>query len=542
MSHDQARVTPGLSFDQLGLAPELLHSVAKQGYTEPTPVQREAIPLVLAGADVLAGAQTGTGKTAAFVLPILQRLTSTRGVGHANGRRAIRVLVLTPTRELALQVEESFRTYGSQRPIQSTAIYGGVGFDQQVRRLRQGPDVVVATPGRLLDHVGQRTIDLSLVEVMVLDEADRMLDMGFIHDVRKILALVPAQRQTLLFSATFSNEIRRLAADFLRDPQMVQVTPRNTAPTLVHQVVLPVDRERKRELLSKLIRSGRIEQALVFTRTKHGANRLAEQLVRDGIAAAAIHGNKSQSQRVRALADFKQGRAAILVATDIAARGLDIDALPHVVNFELPMVPEDYVHRIGRTGRAGIDGDAVALVCVDERPLLASIERLLGHPIETEIVPGFEPDPRVRPEPIRLRSGMAQGQSPRGGRPGSRPFNGGPRHPLDQRPAAAQRHGIDQRPAAGQRHGVDQRPAAAQRHSGMPYPSIGQRPAQGRPNGNGPWRSSRPTGPGQPHRPAAPGQPHRPPGAGAPRYANRGSGQHPSGSWNSMPGERLARD
>jgi ATP-dependent RNA helicase RhlE len=545
MSLDQLRVTPGLSFDQLGLAPELLHSVAKQGYTEPTPVQREAIPLVLAGSDVLAGAQTGTGKTAAFVLPILQRLTSTRGVGHANGRRAIRVLVLTPTRELALQVEESFRTYGAQRPVSSTAIYGGVGFDQQVRRLRQGPDVVVATPGRLLDHAGQRTIDLSLVEVMVLDEADRMLDMGFIHDVRKILALVPAQRQTLLFSATFSNEIRRLAADFLRNAAMVQVTPRNTAPTLVHQVVLPVDRERKRELLSKLIRSGRIEQALVFTRTKHGANRLAEQLVRDGIAAAAIHGNKSQSQRVRALSDFKAGRAAILVATDIAARGLDIDALPHVVNFELPMVPEDYVHRIGRTGRAGIDGDAVALVCVDERPLLASIERLLGHPIETEIIPGFEPDPRVRPEPIRLRSGMAQGQSPRGGRPGSRPFNG-PRHGVDQRPAAAQRHGIDQRPAAGQRHGTDQRPAAAQRHSGMPYPPAPFRSGIGRPLA--PWRSNRPTSPEQPHRPA---------GQGAPQHANRGSGQRQGGQrqggqrqggqrqgggWTSLPGERLARD
>jgi ATP-dependent RNA helicase RhlE len=528
MSLGQLRVTPGLSFDQLGLAPELLRSVAKQGYTVPTPVQRDAIPLVLAGSDVLAGAQTGTGKTAAFVLPILQRLTSTRGVGHANGRRAIRVLVLTPTRELALQVEESFRTYGAQRPVQSTAIYGGVGFDQQVRRLRQGPDVIVATPGRLLDHVGQRTIDLSRIEVLVLDEADRMLDMGFIHDVRKILALVPAARQTLLFSATFSDEIRRLAADFLRDPSMVQVTPRNTAPTLVHQVALPVDRERKRELLSRLIRSGRIEQALVFTRTKHGANRLAEQLVRDGIAASAIHGNKSQSQRVRALSDFKNGRVAILVATDIAARGLDIDALPHVVNYELPMVPEDYVHRIGRTGRAGVDGDAVALVCVDERPLLASIERLLGHPIETEIIAGFEPDPRVRPEPIRLRSG--QGQGSRGARPGARP----PlpvRHGIDQRPLAAPRTGIGQRPAPAPRHAaMDQRPAA-QRHGAAPYPAPGERQGPGRPGSN--WRSNRPGTTGGQHRPAVDGAV-----TNGPRDS---SGQRPGGTRTSLPGERLSR-
>jgi ATP-dependent RNA helicase RhlE len=526
--------TPHSSFDHLGLAPELVRSVAKQGYTDPTPVQREAIPLVLAGSDVLAGAQTGTGKTAAFVLPILQRLTSTRGIGHANGRRAIRVLVLTPTRELALQVEESFRTYGAQRPVPSTAIYGGVGFDQQVRRLRQGPGVVVATPGRLLDHVGQRTIDLSRIEVLVLDEADRMLDMGFIHDVRKILALVPPERQTLLFSATFSDEIRRLAADFLRNPATVQVTPRNTAPTLVHQVALPVDRERKRELLSMLIRSGRIEQALVFTRTKHGANRLAEQLVRDGIAASAIHGNKSQSQRVRALSDFKNGRVAILVATDIAARGLDIDALPHVVNYELPMVPEDYVHRIGRTGRAGVDGDAVALVCVDERPLLASIERLLGHPIETEIVPGFEPDPRVRPEPIRLRSGQSQGQGQRGGRPGMRPV---PelRHGVDQRPLAATRTGIGQRPGSIPRHAaLDQRPAV-QRNGAPPFSAAGQRPGQrpgpGRPGAN--WRANRPPPAGQPQPPLDSKRPN-----GRPDTRR----QRPGGTCTSLPGERLARD
>jgi ATP-dependent RNA helicase RhlE len=393
-----------VSFDGLGLAPELLRAVAKQGYTEPTPVQRESIPLVLEGRDVFAGAQTGTGKTAAFVLPILQRLTQNSAYNQTSGRRPIRVLVLTPTRELALQVEESVRTYGHQRPVRSTTIYGGMPFDPQVRKLLQAPEIVVATPGRLLDHVEQRTIDLSRVEVLVLDEADRMLDMGFIPDIRRIIGLLPKQRQTLLFSATSSNEVKRLAGDFLKEPAFVQVTPKNTAPELVHQVVLPVDRERKRELLSRLVRSGRIEQALVFTRTKHGASRLAQQLERDGIAATAIHGNKSQPQRTRALDDFKTGRAAILVATDVAARGLDIDALPHVVNFELPMVAEDYLHRIGRTGRAGVDGDAVSLVCVDEAPLLAQIERMLGRPIDTQIVAGFEPDRSIRPEPIQLRT------------------------------------------------------------------------------------------------------------------------------------------
>ncbi|MDQ3408004.1 MAG: DEAD/DEAH box helicase, partial [Chloroflexota bacterium] len=331
-----------MSFDRLGLSPDLLRAVAAQGYTEPTPVQAEAIPIVLAGRDLLAGAQTGTGKTAAFVLPLLQRLATTpirgsaspgRGAataarGAPNGRGPIRTLILTPTRELCLQVEESVRTYSSQRPVRSVPIYGGVGFDPQARALRSGPAVVVATPGRLLDHVTQRTIDLRTVEILVLDEADRMLDMGFIRDIRKILALLPVERQNLLFSATFSAEIRQLADGLLRDPAFVQVTPKNTTAELVRQVVHPVDRERKRELLSHLIRSGRIDQALVFTRTKHGANRLSQQLERDGINAAAIHGNKSQSQRVRALSDLKSGRVAILVATDVAARGLDIEALP----------------------------------------------------------------------------------------------------------------------------------------------------------------------------------------------------------------------
>ena len=396
-----------MSFSTLGLTPDLLRAVAAQGYTEPTPVQRESIPLVLAGRDLLAGAQTGTGKTAAFVLPILQRLAATppRGRGR-DGRPPIRVLILAPTRELAIQVEESVRTYGGGAR-RSTPIFGGVGFPGQAAALRRGPDIVVATPGRLLDHARQRTIDLSSVEILVLDEADRMLDMGFIRDIRSILALLPDRRQNLLFSATFSKDIRGLAEGLLDRPASVQVTPRNTPTDLVRQVVHPVDRARKRELLSHLVRTHAIDQALVFTRTKHGANKLAEQLWRDGIATAAIHGNKSQPQRVRALNDFKAGRVTLLIATEVAARGLDIEQLPHVVNFELPMVPSDYVHRIGRTGRAGLEGDAISLVCVDEMPLLREIERLLGAPIPSQAIAGFEPDRSIRAEPIRLRTGGA---------------------------------------------------------------------------------------------------------------------------------------
>jgi Superfamily II DNA and RNA helicases len=401
-----------VSFTQLGLSPELLRAVADSGYTEPTPVQTQSIPLVLAGRDLMAGAQTGTGKTAAFVLPILQRLNATR----PNGRRAIRALILEPTRELALQVEESVRVYGKHRPVRSVPIYGGVSFGPQERALRNGPEIVVATPGRLLDHAQQRTIDLSGVEVLVLDEADRMLDMGFIRDIRRIMALLPSHRQNLLFSATFSNEVRQLASGMLDRPASVQVAAHNTAAELVSQVVHPVDRERKRELLSHLVRHHVIEQALVFTRTKHGANRLAEQLAHDGIATAAIHGNKSQPQRIRALADFKAGRITLLIATEVAARGLDIDALPHVVNYEMPMVPDDYVHRIGRTGRAGLVGDAVSLVCVDEERLLRDVERMLGHAIPSEVVPGFEPDRSIRAEPIRLRTGQGGGQHQQNGR------------------------------------------------------------------------------------------------------------------------------
>ena len=388
-----------MSFESLGLQAELCRAVADQGYSEPTPVQRQAIPVILDGRDVLAGAQTGTGKTAGFTLPLLQLLSARPFTGV--GTRPVRALVLTPTRELAAQVAESVQTYGRHMPLTAAVIFGGVKINPQIAALRRGVDIVVATPGRLLDHVGQGTLNLSKVEILVLDEADRMLDMGFIHDIRKVLALLPKQRQNLLFSATFSQEIRQLADRLLNAPASVDVARRNTAAEQVAQVVHPVDKTRKRELLSHLIGSENWRQVLVFTRTKHGANRLAQQLDRDGLSAAAIHGNKSQGARTRALAGFKDGSVRVLVATDIAARGLDIDQLPHVVNFELPHVPEDYVHRIGRTGRAGNDGDAVSLVCVDEHKLLRDIEGVLGRPIPKVVLEGYAPDPSIRPEPIQ---------------------------------------------------------------------------------------------------------------------------------------------
>ncbi len=438
-----------MTFDSLGLAPHFLRAVADEGYTEPTPIQLQAIPLVLAGRDLLAAAQTGTGKTAAFVLPMLQRLEESHpsaGVARpVSGRPVgppVRALVLTPTRELALQVEESVRTYGRHRPVRSVAIYGGVGFNPQASALRKGAPVVVATPGRLLDHVSQRTIDLSRVEIVVLDEADRMLDMGFIRDIRRVLGLLPARRQSLLFSATFSDDIRDLAGGLLFNPATVDVAPRNTAAELVDQLVIPVDRERKRDLLTHLVGSGKVSQALVFTRTKHGANRLAEQLGRDGIAAAAIHGNKSQSQRIHALDSFKAGRVGILVATDIAARGIDIEALPHVVNYELPMVASDYVHRIGRTGRAGTGGRAISLVSGDEAELLHAIQRLLRRPLPSSLVVGFEPVRSAQAEPFRARSngpvrrvGDARGRA-HAPRPAGRPTGADSRGGAGRRPIA----------------------------------------------------------------------------------------------------------
>ena len=376
-----------MSFEALGLQAELLSAVASQGYTTPTPVQTKTIPFILEGRDVLAGAQTGTGKTAAFTLPILQILGRRERTGKLP-----RVLVLTPTRELAAQVEESVKTYGKGLHLKSTVIFGGVGIGPQIAQLRHGVDIVVATPGRLLDHAGQKTISLSQIEILVLDEADRMLDMGFIHDIKRIIKLLPVKRQNLLFSATYTDDIKRLADGLLNNPELVEVARRNTAAELVTQVVHPVGHSRKRELLSHLIKRGEWRQVLVFTRTKHGANRLATQLATDGINSTAIHGNKSQSARTKALADFKSGSVRTLVATDIAARGLDIDSLPHVVNFDLPNVPEDYVHRIGRTGRAGETGCAHSLVCAEERGLLNDIHKVLGHKIPVEVVAGFEHD------------------------------------------------------------------------------------------------------------------------------------------------------
>jgi len=383
-------------FNQLGLSAELLRAVEKQGYREATPIQREAIPHILNGRDILASAQTGTGKTAGFTLPLLQRLQASK-----PSKRRVRALILVPTRELAAQVSDSVRNYGCNLPIRSMQIYGGVSIRPQISRLREGVDIVVATPGRLLDHVQQKTIDLSAIETLVLDEADRMLDMGFIRDIRKIIKLIPKERQNLLFSATFSKEIRNLAGGLLNKPVEIQVAPQNTTADRVSQLVHPVDKRRKRELLSHRIGTENWRQVLVFTRTKHGANRLAKQLNDDEIHAVAIHGNKSQGARTKALADFKANKVRVLVATDIAARGLDIDSLPHVVNYELPHVPEDYVHRIGRTARAGLDGHAVSLVCVDEEKMLREIEGLLKRDIEKEIVPGYKPDPRIKAEPVQ---------------------------------------------------------------------------------------------------------------------------------------------
>jgi len=387
-----------MSFNGLGLSAELLRAIAKKGYAQPTPIQQQAIPAVLQGRDLLAAAQTGTGKTAGFTLPMLQLLSL---APSRPAKHAVRALVLTPTRELAAQVGESINTYSIYTSLKSAVIFGGVSINPQIKQLRQGVDILVATPGRLLDHVNQRTVDLSRVEILVLDEADRMLDMGFIRDIRKVLALLPQQRQTLLFSATFSDDIKQLAQQFLHNPAVIEVAPRNTTAERIDQLVHPVDRARKRELLSWLIGSQNWQQVLVFTRTKHGANRLAEQLERDGLRAAAIHGNKSQSARTRALADFKSGAVRVLVATDIAARGLDINQLPHVVNFELPMVAEDYVHRIGRTGRAGKEGTAISLVCVDEHKLLGDIEKTIKLKIPRQVITGYEPDPSIKPEPLQ---------------------------------------------------------------------------------------------------------------------------------------------
>ncbi|WP_288131434.1 DEAD/DEAH box helicase [Microbulbifer sp.] len=411
-------------FEDLGLVPEIARAVAEQGYTQPTPIQEQAIPVVMRGGDVMAAAQTGTGKTAGFTLPLLHRLSG----GERARNNQVRALVLTPTRELAAQVFDNVQSYSQYLPLRHSVVFGGVKINPQMMRLRGGADILVATPGRLLDLYNQRAIKFDQLEVLVLDEADRMLDMGFIHDIKKILRALPAKRQNLLFSATFSPEIRALAKGLVNDPVEIDVSPRNTTTETVRQKLHPVDKARKSALLCHLIKENNWHQALVFSRTKHGANRLAKQLEQSRIPAAAIHGNKSQNARTKALAEFKSGKVQVLVATDIAARGIDIDQLPQVVNFDLPNVPEDYVHRIGRTGRAGARGEAVSLVAADEIKQLKDIERLIQKPIPREEIEGFEPDHVVpesgnikKPGGQRRRSGGKSG----GGADGARRSNGG---------------------------------------------------------------------------------------------------------------------
>ena len=391
-----------MNFEELNLAPAIMQAVRELGYENPTPIQAQAIPAVLAGHDLLAGAQTGTGKTAAFTLPLLHKLSQSEPGNNRFGGKAIRALVLTPTRELAAQVEESVRDYGKYLKLDSTVIFGGVGMNPQINKVKRGVDILVATPGRLLDLQGQGFLDLSTIEILVLDEADRMLDMGFIHDVKKVLALVPAEKQSLLFSATFSDEIRELANNLLKNPQSIQVTPSNTTVQRITQVIHPVGRNKKKDVLLHIIQKNDWSQVLVFTRTKYGANNVADFLTKNGVKAMALHGNKSQTARTQALAGFKSGEIRALVATDIAARGIDIEDLPHVVNYEIPNVSEDYVHRIGRTGRAGASGEAVSLVCLDEEGFMMDIERFTKQEIPVQLLEGFGPEPGEVAEPIAM--------------------------------------------------------------------------------------------------------------------------------------------
>ena len=406
-----------MNFDELNLASAILKAVHEQGYETPTAIQAQAIPLILEGHDLLGGAQTGTGKTAAFTLPLLHRLSMSRSAQNKFGGTGIRALVLTPTRELAAQVEESVRTYGKYLQLTSAVIFGGVGMNPQIARVKKGVDILVATPGRLLDLLQQGVLDLGQVQILVLDEADRMLDMGFIHDVKKVLAVVPKEKQSLLFSATFSDEIRDLANGLLKNPQSVQVTPRNTTVQRITQVIHPVGRAKKKALLLHIIQQHNWSQVLVFTRTKFGANHVAEYLTKNGVSAMALHGNKSQSARTQALSGFKSGDIRALVATDIAARGIDIDELPHVVNYEIPNISEDYVHRIGRTGRAGASGEAVNLVCMDEEGFMQAIERFTKQEIPVQFIEGFGPDAGEKAEPIAMGRQTIWGGA---GRPPSR--------------------------------------------------------------------------------------------------------------------------
>ncbi len=459
-----------MSFSTLGLSEALLRAVADQGYTVPTPIQVQAIPAVLAGGDLLAGAQTGTGKTAGFVLPMLQRLSMHASPHASSAKKPLRALILTPTRELAAQVEASIKTYGKHLKLTSMVVFGGVGLGPQAAQLRRGVDILVATPGRLLDHHGQRNVDFSRIEIFVLDEADRMLDMGFIPDVKRVLALLPKQRQNLLFSATFSAEIKALAEKLLNRPRTIEVTPPNSTVDTILQRVHPVNREDKAKLLAWLVGHHRWQQVLVFTRTKHGADKLVRSLEGNGIRAVALHGNKSQNARTRALADFKAAEIEVLVATDIAARGIDIDQLPHVVNYDLPNVPQDYIHRIGRTGRAGAEGEAISLVCVDEDAFLRDIERLIKRSIPRQVIPGFEPDPNAVAQTVFTQRGRGHAQGPRPGAPQARAGGGEASHPRNRRVA----------PATGQHPKQEQRQAKGQ---GQAH-ARGQARAQAQPSGN----------------------------------------------------------
>jgi ATP-dependent RNA helicase RhlE len=474
-----------MTFSSLGLSEPLLRAVSEKGYETPSPIQVQAIPAVLSGKDIMAAAQTGTGKTAGFTLPLLQRLSE----GAEVKSNHIRALVLTPTRELAAQVGESVEAYGKHLPLRSAVVFGGVKINPQMMKLRRGIDVLVATPGRLMDLYEQNAVKFSQVEILVLDEADRMLDMGFIRDIRKILALLPKKRQNLMFSATFSDEIRELTKGLLHDPVQIEVTPRNAAATTVKQSVYEVDKSMKTALLSKLVRSNDWSQVLVFTRTKHGANRLTEKLEKDGITAMAIHGNKSQGARTKALSQFKAGEIRVLVATDIAARGIDIDQLPHVVNFELPNVPEDYVHRIGRTGRAGASGEAISLVSADEIKLLAAIERVTKQKFVREVEAGFEPG-QGAPEladsdderPRRPGPGRGQGRGARGGNGAAAP-RGQSAKPKGPRP---QGEGVN-RAAKPQGGKPGARPQGSGNRTGGAAKPKGQGP---RPAGRGPKPST----------------------------------------------------